>query len=1213
MKIADLFQTRIEERIEPVIKVADRHNEEKLAREIGSFVVTPLIEKHLDDFLEHYTDTFIRETDEIGVWISGYFGSGKSHLAKIMGLLAENRKLAGTSACDRFKTRVPPDSPRHGSITRSLDRMDECDTEVLAFNINSVAGSHKQPLSRVLLTQYYMSRGYSGNLIYARVIESELDKEGKLDDLHEAVEEKTGRSWDRVQNNLSFYRNALYEAAAEVAPEAFPSPEDVEKAMSDAEQEDYNCQFLVNAVLEDIERREQQTDQPQRLMLVLDESGQWIEDVKSRLYQLQALVEEAAVQARGKIWFVVTTHGDMGSIYKEARANEADMKKIEDRFRCKTALTTENIEMVLEERLFKKTGAGEEELEDIYQTKGGVLRGVGELANVDQDLPDCSEDNFIAYYPFFPYHIHLIPEIVKSLRSKGGRGEQMSGSTRTLLAISQDVLRAGRRPYLDQAVGELVSFDEVYGNLAGEGEVPPEVRRELSRVENVVPDATEMTRRVAEVLYMIRELTYIPRSSENLARLLIEDVDEDVSMVLSRVQPELERLVKSGLVGEIGEEYEFLTGERRSFEEAVTTITEQMRQQERETGMRSHFIHEAGSAHWRDWLDSDVVRYKGLDFPFKLTVDGYSVPSGDGDVELNFTSPLGATGRTELQDLEDRSIRSDEKHTIFFLCGQVRGFQENLSRYLATKEVVNEWKGDPHRSEEARKLARDRESDDLPKLRRKVVSGITEGIRRGHIVFRGSSRALPVGAEQTPAEALREAMSEYWPSIYPKFDKVPVRVSNEGRAIRAVLSGEPESSSDVEKLGLYDSAGDLKGNCPLLAEIRSFLTQQQEEGRRTFGKDLLTLFTGPEYGWDANAVRVGVAALVREGSLKVLIGKKALTNPEDPDLVDALRRSRDFAKVEFELEEVKIPPEVLEEIRTFLIRLAKTRKIDEIPSALSEKAGELAEEVLTEAREVTLWAQGASFPLPDSFRDGREAWEKINNLTVPKHRVMEVYDNQDVLRIGYGAVETYQEFREEHAETFGEMQKLANQLANAQHQMDPDSKCMRFLEEYERVHNKAHFGEKEAWRRLQSLKSRAEMELEKLLDTWREEARESLDQQIQRLPEELKARDVGEDVADELVEPLTQLRDDLGSYTLPGQVANLPQQADRLVRHTAEKVREYERERNEEEEKPVRNLTPRDVNPVTRISSEEEWEKFRDSLDTKVKKLLSEGYEVELS
>src|SRR6266496_6506089 len=112
MKLAEIFETRIEEKIDPVIKVAEVQDDGKLASEIGSYVVTPTIEKYIDEFLEHYTDTALLRTTEIGAWISGYFGSGKSYLAKILALLVENRRLHGHAACTRFEGRIPPAAPR---------------------------------------------------------------------------------------------------------------------------------------------------------------------------------------------------------------------------------------------------------------------------------------------------------------------------------------------------------------------------------------------------------------------------------------------------------------------------------------------------------------------------------------------------------------------------------------------------------------------------------------------------------------------------------------------------------------------------------------------------------------------------------------------------------------------------------------------------------------------------------------------------------------------------------------------------------------------------------------------------------------------------------------------------------------------------------------------------------------------------------------------
>jgi hypothetical protein len=136
MRIRDVFETRIEDKIEPVIKVAERQDEHKLAGEIGSYVVTPTIERYLDDFLERFTETIRIDTTEIGVWISGYFGSGKSHLAKIAALLIENRNLEGVSTTKRFEARLPSHAPHRDSILRSLSIVAQCQTQVLAFNLN---------------------------------------------------------------------------------------------------------------------------------------------------------------------------------------------------------------------------------------------------------------------------------------------------------------------------------------------------------------------------------------------------------------------------------------------------------------------------------------------------------------------------------------------------------------------------------------------------------------------------------------------------------------------------------------------------------------------------------------------------------------------------------------------------------------------------------------------------------------------------------------------------------------------------------------------------------------------------------------------------------------------------------------------------------------------------------------------------------------------
>jgi hypothetical protein len=1223
MKLSEIFETRIEEKIDPVIKVGEVQDEAKLASEIGAYVVTPIIEKYVDEFLEHFTDTFRLHTTEIGAWISGYFGSGKSHLAKVLALLAENRSLQGHTAGKRFEGRIPPAAPLRSSILRNLGRIDQCGTQVLAFNLNTLVDSKTTPLPRLLLSQYYQSRGYSSNLLYARVIEQEIDRRGKLDALHKEVAVLADRPWSDIQKNPGFYSKHLYRAACKLAPDAFANPEEVAQALKNAEKGDlYNAQFFVQTMLDDLVRRQQEIKKPARILLVLDESGQWIEDDAGRLAQLQALVEEAAIKGQGKIWIFVTTHEDMGAIYQNARALQADMKKIESRFRYKWSLTTENIELVLEDRIFKKKIAGTDAVGKAYDAAPGVLRGLGELANTSQKLPDCERDRFVTFYPFFPYQVHLIPEIVKSLRSKGGRGEQLSGSTRTLLAITQDILRAGRRPYLKLEVGELVSFDEVYDNLSGEGEVSPDVRRELSRIEEVVPGACALTRRVAEVLFLIREIAYVPRTIDNLARLLVDATSDDLPTLVARIQPELDKLIAAKMVAQIGEEYEFLTGERRTFEDEVATVAAQLKQQDREAGLAKHFVYDSDKRtnHLRSLLGFETVSFKDAEFEVRVSMDG-TLALRNGHIEVRMFSPLAALSGTKVPDLEDQSLRGDEPHTIFVLCDRIPGFDQELNRFLAMREVVSTWKGDPHKSEDAHKLAAERETNDLDKLERRVRDAIKTGIRQAHVIFHGSSRALNSRSGLTPGETLRAELSTFWPTLYPKFEKLPVRIAQEQKAIIDVLGGEKNLAPDVKALRLFDKSGALDAHSPLLDATRIFLASRQSKKERTLGKNLLDEFGAPPYGWDRNAVRVGVAACVRAGTIKILIGKMPHTNPADPALQKALRDSREFEKVELVIEDSEVGADVLEQTRALLMKLTGKRKIDETPAALHEAMETFGREKLARAEKVIDWADPAGLARPKAFDEGKEALESVLALTNPMHRVKEIHTRADDLKRGVELIDQLAAFREKWGPAFTDLKSFATELRGIEHMLPPGGTIHGFLGEYEAAQAGARFAEPDIWKAIQAAKAGATLQMQTLLACWRDEAREIVKDALNRLPDDLKQRQLEEELAKDMAAPIDAFVAALDTETEPVRVAALLSRARRLVDDLGAALRKEVDKRElkppvgaEEPRRPMRETRRvrfSDVATVRRVRTEAEWEALLKKLDERVRAMLKE-FEVEL-
>ncbi len=180
MKIGEIFKSDISRDINPVIKVADR-NEEQLREELDSYVVTEVIERYLEDLLNHYAETRLKETDHIGVWLYGFVGAGKSHLAKIVGLLLANPKVVGQNAIDRFIPRIQT-CKRPKEIERLLFEIrNNIVTEVIPFHINSEANQAAEDnICRIFYRVFFRHLGFSEDIRIA-FIEQTLVRSGKYD------------------------------------------------------------------------------------------------------------------------------------------------------------------------------------------------------------------------------------------------------------------------------------------------------------------------------------------------------------------------------------------------------------------------------------------------------------------------------------------------------------------------------------------------------------------------------------------------------------------------------------------------------------------------------------------------------------------------------------------------------------------------------------------------------------------------------------------------------------------------------------------------------------------------------------------------------------------------------------------------------------------------------------------------------------------------
>jgi hypothetical protein len=435
-----------------------------------------------------------------------------------------------------------------------------------------------------------------------------------------------------------------------------------------------------------------------------------------------------------------------------------------------------------------------------------------------------------------------------------------------------------------------------------------------------------------------------------------------------------------------------------------------------------------------------------------------------------------------------------------------------------------------------------------------------------------------------------------------------------------VLSGEKNLASDVKALRLFDKSGALDPHSPLLDAIRIFLASRQGRKERTLGKNLLDEFSAPPFGWDRNAVRVGVAACVRGATIKVLIGKQPHTNPADPTLQKALRDSREFEKIELVHEDSEVSAEILEDTRALLMKLTGKRKIDETPSALHDAMEALGRDKVARAEKVVDWAEPADFPRPRAFDNGKETIDSILALSNPVHRVKEIHARGEILKEGLEAIDQVASFREKWGTAFTDMKTFAGQLRAIEHLLPPGGATTGFIAEFETARSGARFTEPNVWKQVQGAKASAALELQTLLSTWRDEARQIVKDALDRLPGDLKQQHLPEELAKAMATPLDALVATFDSETDPARVAFLPTRSRRLVDELGAAIRREVQERTPKPDddglqpplpRETRHVRFSDVATIRRIRTTKEWEVLAKKLDERVRSLLDQ-FEVEL-
>lgn len=461
MKIEQIFSKKLTRDINGVVKAEQKDNDSVYV-ELDEYVVTRELDRHFRAFFEAYVPSVAKShgdmSGKIGVWISGFFGSGKSHFLKILSYLLENKSVEkdgqGRQAFEFFKDKIN-DAMLLADIQKAVTK----DTDVILFNIDSRANTddRENAILKVFLKVFNERVGYCADFPHIAHLERELDKRNQYASFKDKFAELTQSTWEKERDAYDFYRDELSEALAHA------SEQSLESAKAWVEQVENNFPLDIRNFCKWVNEYLDRTGD-RNLLFLVDEVGQFIGKNTQMMLKLQTITEDLGTYCGGRAWVVVTSQADIdAAIGGMDKRDGEDFSKIQGRFSTRLQLSSSNTSEVIQKRLLSKTEEARTYLIDVFAEKGDILRNQLTFDKTTTASLKGYTDapSFVDNYPFVPYHYTLVQKVFESIRTKGATGKHLAMGERSLL----DAFQSAAKQMKDSGLDVLIPFYSFYAPI----------------------------------------------------------------------------------------------------------------------------------------------------------------------------------------------------------------------------------------------------------------------------------------------------------------------------------------------------------------------------------------------------------------------------------------------------------------------------------------------------------------------------------------------------------------------------------------------------------------------------------------------------------------------------------------------------------------------------------------------------------------------------
>lgn len=632
MRLAEIYNKLITRNINPAVVAQDRETE-TIQTEIDEYVFTDEIINNLYKVL--YAIKNKDDVSKTGIWINGYYGSGKSHFLKYVHycIAPDTRQKAFERFIQVIKERdslLCPDSKiiMNNSDIASLKRWyDQAEIDDVLFNAQDVSKENRDntTFTHIFFKMFNQSRGYNGyNIPLAILFEKYLDTNNAFDLFKSKIKEEEGFIWandaaDVVSNEL--------DTVLRIAKECVPTLDIEALKATLLNQETYHIDTRKFA--SELKNYISTKAENYRFVFLVDEVSQFVNTNKDVLLDLQTVIESLSLSCNRKVWVACTAQQTIDSVISNTGISGTDEAygKIMGRFETRVSLESTDPAFITQKRILEKNPTAELELKIMFKAHQDAILN---QFNMGHDLYKSyrNEDDFLLSYPFVPYQFKLIAKVFEAFQQLEYVVAEVKDNERSVLKITHETAKQNK----ELELGSFIPFDAFFNQMFWQNLIHKGTKAISPALEIAGVKEDLFAQRVVKLLFMISNLSDNDKLNfgstlDNLTLLMMTQLDENKLQLRNKVEEVLRKLIESSIIREENKNYYFYNEDEVELSTIIANTTPGTDFMAEE--MKSILFH---------WLKVEgKVRFAGNDFKVIANVDGKNYLGNNGDISVAFT------------------------------------------------------------------------------------------------------------------------------------------------------------------------------------------------------------------------------------------------------------------------------------------------------------------------------------------------------------------------------------------------------------------------------------------------------------------------------------------------------------------------------------------------------------------------------------------------